>query len=364
MKLYEKICQDLRNAIAGKLLKPGDRILSINEMKEKYKVSHVTALRVYRELSDEGLINCKRGQGYFVCGGELSVHQFFGRIACFTRTMRETNNIDNYFNEINTGIMMAAAASRMDLIHPHCCSILNNYIFTDEQLDMLKKSMLACAEMTDGFLLDERIPDTVIAEVLKKVNKPAVMVNRKTSLPVSMIYPDHKSSLKTLIDLGRRMKYTQFIFCAGGVWPPVSRSASTARQTAFSELADSEDFSIVEDCALIPPEVFAEKVGVTYEKHRSRGRVLVIFTYDSLAEKLLPSFCREGKIPEDLGFAGLVGIAARELTRPALTTMRVDTMAMGMKSVELLVRGINGTGVYIPETVLIPSVFDARDSMN
>ena len=63
MKLYEKIGNELKDAIAGNVLKPGDKVLSISEMKEKYLVSHITALRVYRELSAEGLIACRHGQG-------------------------------------------------------------------------------------------------------------------------------------------------------------------------------------------------------------------------------------------------------------------------------------------------------------
>lgn len=149
------------------MLKPGDKVLSISEMKEKYLVSHITALRVYRELSAEGLIACRHGQGYFVCDRSPKQQKVFGRFACFVRTMRSPRDNDNYFNEINTGIQIEAGNRRIDLLLPHHAALLDAYVPSPEMLDEIRRAMLSCADSVDGFLLDERIPDETVAEVIE-----------------------------------------------------------------------------------------------------------------------------------------------------------------------------------------------------
>ena len=146
MNLYQKISNELKIEITNGSLKPGDKMLSINQVKEKYNVSHITALRVYRELIEEGVALCRRGQGYFVCDRTSKQKKIFGRFACFVRTMRPPREDDNYFNEINMGIQIEAANRRIDLLMPHNAVLLDAYVCSSEKLEELKKAMLSCAD--------------------------------------------------------------------------------------------------------------------------------------------------------------------------------------------------------------------------
>lgn len=368
MNLYQTISGELRQAITGKLLKPGDRILSIKEMKEKYGVSHITVLRVYKELAAEKLIECRHGQGYFVCAPAARQRPVFGRFACFVRAMRPPRLTDNYFNEINMGIQMEAASRRIDLLLSHRTALLDAYIPTAEIQNELKNAMLAAAENTDGFLLDERISDEVIADVIEKTRKPMVLLNRHTDLPVNIVRPDNESGLRMLLDMGRKMKYSQFVFCAqatlGESYNPVSNYNAMIRDAAFRELVPDSEGEVVNDCLQVPLEVFLRRISTVYQRRRKNGRVLLICTSDTLAEELCPYFCPQGTAPDDLGIAGMDGLDCSRLCRPKLVTMKTDTLDMGRKAVELLQDSINGTDSYAPAVFLAPMVFTPGGTMN
>mgnify|MGYP002540633675 CR=1 FL=1 len=62
---YIGVIEDLKTKIASGKLAPGDRIASIREMCDAYDVSSIVALRVFRELSDQGLIEKRDGEGYY-----------------------------------------------------------------------------------------------------------------------------------------------------------------------------------------------------------------------------------------------------------------------------------------------------------
>lgn len=366
MNLYQKICNDLREAIAEEQLKPGDRILSISEMKEKYAVSHITALRVYRELSEAGLIVRRHGQGYFVRDNTPQPRKVFGRFAVFVRTIRPQNANDNYFNEINMGIQMEAANRRMDLLLPHHAALLNTSLPSEEALAEIRRAMFACAESVDGFLLDERIPDSVIDELIGKTRKPAVVLNRKTDLPVNMVYPDNESALRTILDMGARMKYTQFVFCAKASAGSYSSGDYNSKERAavFRRLSRTGNYEVLENCLTVPREVYLERITDACRRHQAKGRVLLICTTDHLAADLVSHFTANGKAPGNPGIAGLDGLAIAAGREPKLTTMKIDTFAIGRKAVEVLQESLNGTDSYAPETVLVSPVFQLGETMN
>lgn len=368
MSLYQTISMELRQAIADKQLKQGDRILSIKEMKEKYGVSHITVLRVYKELAAEKLIECRHGQGYFVCAPSVRQRSVFGRFACFVRTMRPPRLTDNYFNEINIGIQMETASRRIDLQLSHRNALLDAYFPSAEKQNELKNAILAAAETTDGFLLDERISDEVIAEVMEKTRKPMVLLNRHTDLPVNIVHPDNESGLRILLGMGRKMKYSQFVFCAqatlGKSYNPVANYNAMVRDAAFRKLVPDSEGEVVNDCQQVPQDVFLKRISEVYRRRRKNGRVLLICTSDILAEELCPYFCPQGTAPDDLGIAGMDGLDCSRLCRPKLVTMKTDTLDMGRKAVELLQDSINGTDSYAPAVFLAPMVFTPGGTMN
>jgi GntR family transcriptional regulator of arabinose operon len=63
---YARIKTDLSIQILGGALRPHDRIPSLNEITQKYKVSKITARRALNDLMNEGLVYASKGRGAFV----------------------------------------------------------------------------------------------------------------------------------------------------------------------------------------------------------------------------------------------------------------------------------------------------------
>lgn len=64
--IYRQIADQIRQAIAGGLLRPGDRLPSVRELAVSLTINPNTAARAYQELEKDGLIETARGKGVFV----------------------------------------------------------------------------------------------------------------------------------------------------------------------------------------------------------------------------------------------------------------------------------------------------------
>jgi DNA-binding transcriptional regulator YhcF (GntR family) len=65
MPIYRQVILRFNQAFVRGDIKPGERIPSIREMSAYIKVNTNTMQRVYQEMERDGLINSKRGTGYF-----------------------------------------------------------------------------------------------------------------------------------------------------------------------------------------------------------------------------------------------------------------------------------------------------------
>ena len=65
LPIYRQIILQYSRAFARGDIEPGERIPSIRELSALLKVNTNTIQRVYQEMERDGLINSKRGTGYF-----------------------------------------------------------------------------------------------------------------------------------------------------------------------------------------------------------------------------------------------------------------------------------------------------------
>jgi GntR family transcriptional regulator len=64
--MYRQITNQIKDAIAGEDLKPGDQLPSIREMSDLLKISAITIKRAYQDLEGEGFIFTRAGLGSFI----------------------------------------------------------------------------------------------------------------------------------------------------------------------------------------------------------------------------------------------------------------------------------------------------------
>src|SRR5574344_2652186 len=64
--IFEQIADTLAHRILDGSLKAGDRVPSVRDLAEEFEVNRNTLLRTYALLNDAGIIDNKRGVGFFV----------------------------------------------------------------------------------------------------------------------------------------------------------------------------------------------------------------------------------------------------------------------------------------------------------
>ena len=360
MLLYERISKDIRQSIDKGRLHPGAKVPSVNELRQDYGVSHITALRVYKELADANYILQRPGKGYFVRERFLKKTVMTGMVGCFIRPLRDFRLDDNYFNDINYGIQSECCVRRLNLFRSHVLGSLNQYVPSDEGLAEIKRAMLNVAGDLDGFLVDERIPDSLIDDVITETGKPAVVVNRCSSLEIDTVGPANRRGMMDALGKISRMGYNRFIFCATGT----SESRLVARHEAFKEFIKTNNIApeytdVVDDCNIKPLDKSIAAVRKLYDKYSGRGKILIITTMDCFARELASALIAAGMIPaKDFGILGFGGLGFASNFKPQLSTVSVNPAGIGAMAVDVLMQRISSEqylkpAYHSPEAVFL-----------
>jgi GntR family transcriptional regulator len=64
--MYKQVTDQIKDAIAGRTLKSGDKLPSIRELSLELKISIITTKRAYSDLENEGYIITRPGLGSYV----------------------------------------------------------------------------------------------------------------------------------------------------------------------------------------------------------------------------------------------------------------------------------------------------------
>mgnify|MGYP001030540141 FL=1 len=68
--IYRQIVDQVRQAVAGGTLRPGDRLPSVRDLALELALNPNTVAKAYQELERSGVIETPRGKGSFVTGGD------------------------------------------------------------------------------------------------------------------------------------------------------------------------------------------------------------------------------------------------------------------------------------------------------
>ena len=64
--MYKQVTDQIKDGVAGGVLKPGERLPSIREMAKELNISEITIKRAYTDLEAEGFLYTRAGLGSFV----------------------------------------------------------------------------------------------------------------------------------------------------------------------------------------------------------------------------------------------------------------------------------------------------------
>ena len=72
---YKQIVASIEDAIVNGSLKKGDKLPSLNSIKNQYSLSRDTVLTAFNELKTRGIIQSVVGKGYYVLSEDIDVNQ-------------------------------------------------------------------------------------------------------------------------------------------------------------------------------------------------------------------------------------------------------------------------------------------------
>ncbi|WP_034041389.1 GntR family transcriptional regulator [Wocania ichthyoenteri] len=113
---YKQIVNSIEEAITSGLLKKGDQLPSINNVKDEHSLSRDTVLTAFNELKNRGIIKSVVGKGYYVSSEDINVNQkiflLFDELNSFKEDLYnsflehlgENIQVDIFFHHFNTTI--------------------------------------------------------------------------------------------------------------------------------------------------------------------------------------------------------------------------------------------------------------------
>lgn len=111
---YRQIISSIEEAITAGELKKGDKLPSLNSIKNKHSVSRDTVLTAFNELKNRGIITSIVGKGYYLTSEDVAVSQkvfvLFDELNAFKedlynaiiQSFGEHIQVDLYFHHFNT----------------------------------------------------------------------------------------------------------------------------------------------------------------------------------------------------------------------------------------------------------------------
>lgn len=221
---YKQIINDLKALINAGYFKPGEKIYSEGELKEKYNVSNTTVVRALHELVREGVLTRYQGKGTYVSKSIMNKEVIFNEFSNIPRE-KKFNNLRDISNEFTKVISIQEIEDariaeklklkpnnrivhfkRLRLIDDIPWAIQNNYIAKSNlmNVDFSNKEFFASLshaikELYGINILDEAmkekikiefpVKDEEIIELLQiDASKPVYKIERITFVPEDKPY--------------------------------------------------------------------------------------------------------------------------------------------------------------------------------
>ncbi|MEN8122681.1 MAG: GntR family transcriptional regulator [Bacteroidota bacterium] len=110
--IFLQIADNLCNKILEENMKPGERIVSVRELAAELEVNRNTVMRTYTFLQEEGIIQNKRGIGFFVADDAVKLinkkakNEFFeNELPAFIKKVKllklNSKDLNQLLSEIN-----------------------------------------------------------------------------------------------------------------------------------------------------------------------------------------------------------------------------------------------------------------------
>lgn len=317
--LWQKVRDELVEEIAARALKAGDRFLSLQEVCRRFKVSVITARRVFGELHKEGWIVSRPFKGTFVKGRARPADVLLFVPDQFLYFMNaEQVLVGGVEMDVVAGILAAArsAPARVCVQPVSACA------------DTLRGRNLIFASHFTGSAWPER---------LREHNR-VVCVNFHSAVPgVATVRMNMVAGAKMATRHLARLGHRRIALLTHAIANPWLCGRFDGYARALKGAGIAWDWELV-------GETFSEEENVVWGVmdhwlRLKRPPTAVFVTNDVKALQVL-SYCRQRRIrvPRDLSIVGFDNIAGSAVSRPPLTTVDTQRQRLGRLALELILK--------------------------
>lgn len=329
---YLVLAEWLREQIAGRVFKPGDRLPTFVEMREAHGVTITTVERAYALLEKENLVVREQGRGTFVKAHE-------------ERPVRNVIGI--------SGLLLP--------LHPYSMQLMNGFqqvaTEADVELLLLHENTRIQWEKVDGVISC----DTGFVKQEKWRQLPPGMPCVTTLVEahdfVSVIGDEYRGAyelVQHLLALGHR--------CIASLYDPYLSVRREGYHDALRDAGITAPESWKRDIAYNMVSDF-QYTSAAYrvvqrwleEDWRETGCTAIVVQNDDAAMGAMRAFNEAGwKIPEQVSIAGFDGTEFGRYFQPQITSVEVPLCEIGVTAMELLLRQVKGEEVR-PSTIVLPT---------
>ncbi|MDP9265033.1 MAG: LacI family DNA-binding transcriptional regulator [Chloroflexota bacterium] len=213
------------------------------------------------------------------------------------------------------------------------------------------------ARQVDGLLIaSSRMADATIAE-LRREGFPFVLLNRSSGVEDLAVVVDNRAAAEAVVAHLARLGHRRVAHIAG------PRTTTTGAERSAGFLAGIRRHDLAQDEELlVEADAFSEDAGYRAAGAllRARERPTAIFGANDLIAigALRAARDAELRVPADLSIVGFNDIPLANLLEPALTTVHVPQLEMGVQGARLLIDRLEGapggrTRVVLPTALVI-----------
>lgn len=331
---------------------PHEKILSENQLAQRYKVHRLTSRQAITELVNEGILYREQGRGTFIAERNSDFASNTSKnVACLFRKVQGRRSDDNFFLELFEGFENKIEQKNSFMLYRS----FDKYTATEEELYLSAKKIVK----TDiaGLVVDRNVPDTVIERLLP-LQKPVVVLNRETYVEgVYSVMPDIGKivalAMRYLSDLGH--KRIAFIYDIGQ--PNQMKMCSILQNSLPDYGLDESDVKIISTHELnIDGKVYQNATEIAVKEHNSTA---IFAGFDWIATHVYAQLNKMNiKIPKDISVISTGDYAMAAQMHPPLTTVRIDAETIGRTAAETIIHP------PVKKQVLVRPEFIKRFSCN
>lgn len=334
---HQKLTEILRRQLEGGELRPGDRLPSFAELRERYGISQATIERIYVTLEQDGLVVREQGRGTFVA--QMAPRPSTGMIGVASPDRSEWQH-SLYWALLLDGITEAATRHNLQALLIDNAASFNQW------------------EKVEGAIVNGASRAMVAGRIEARTPCVAMLVAQPgIASVVADDYNGAYSAMTHLLELGHR----RIAFLGWGTDP-----LSTLRVAAYNDALQAAGLE------LNPALVRALQAPYTQDEpfvNQGRDRMrewlaqdwrqlkptALVTLNDHVAVGAIEMLIAHGiGVPQQVSVVGFDGTELYDYFSPKLTTIEVPLKSIGAAAAEILIRQINGEATA-PAAVSLPT---------